>query len=374
MTAIPAAAAPRLTRSARLVLLAFLLAACARGAPSNAGRTVDSAAAPAARTDTAHIAETFITPFDTLDNVDSPAVYHAGDVHWLLASAKTTDAILVYDATTGAPVRRVGTSGTSAGALRRPNGLAVADSTLFVVERDNHRVQAFHLPSFRPLGTFATGLRKPYGLTWVRAGGGGYRLYVTDNYETADEQVPPDHELGRRVHLYEVRLTPQGVEASLLRTFGDTVGDGTLRIVESIMADSVQGRLLVAEETEVDSHLKLYDLEGRFGGRIVGRGRFPQQAEGIALYACADGGGYWIATDQGEGVNTFHVFDRKTLDHLGAFTGEETRLTDGVALTQRAFGPFAAGALYASHLDGGIAALSWAAIAEALGLRSDCRT
>lgn len=361
-------------RVVRAALLAALLAACERGTAGGGARAADSSAAPVARTDTARIAETFITPFDTLDNVDSPAVYHAGDVHWLLASAKTSDAILVYDAATGAPVRRVGRTGSGSGELRRPNGLAVADSTLFVVERDNHRVQAFHLPSFRSLGAFATELRKPYGLTWVRAGAGGYRLYVTDNYETADEQVPPDRELGRRVHQYQVQVTAAGAEARLLRTFGDTVGDGALRIVESIMADSVLGRLLVAEETEVDSHLKLYDLEGRFGGRIVGRGLFPQQAEGLALYACADGGGYWVATDQGEGVNTFHVFDRKTLDHLGAFSGEKTRLTDGVALTQRAFGPFPAGALFASHLDGGIAALSWETIAKALGLRSDCRS
>lgn len=27
---------------------------------------------------------------------------------------------------------------------------------------------------------------------------------------------------------------------------------------------------------------------------------FPNQAEGIALYACDDGGGYWIATDQAQ--------------------------------------------------------------------------
>lgn len=67
------------------------------------------------------------------------------------------------------------------------------------------------------------------------------------------------------------------------------------------------------------------------------------------------------------------AFDRKTLEHVGAFSGTTTRNTDGVALTQVGFGPFPAGAFYAIHNDGNIAAFSWAAIAEKLGLRTDCR-
>ena len=90
------------------------------------------------------------------------------------------------------------------------------------------------------------------------------------------------------------------------------------------------------------------------------------------MYACPDGG-YWIATDQDEETNTFHVFDRETLGYLGSFTGATTRNTDGVALTQTPFGPFPAGAFYAVHNDGNIAAFSWTEIAAKLGLRTDCR-
>jgi 3-phytase len=71
-------------------------------------------------------------------------------------------------------------------------------------------------------------------------------------------------------------------------------------------------------------------------------------------------------------VNTYHVFDRSTFEHLGAFSGRTTRRTDGVALSQRAFGPFPAGVFLGSHVDAGIGALSWADIARALGLRADC--
>lgn len=357
------------TRALPAVCLAAVLGGCGAAAGDGSGQ------ANVAITDTAVVDEAFVTPFDTLDNVDSPAVFHSGDTHWLLASAKTTDVVLVFDATTGTAVRRVGTSGSGPGQLRRPNGLAVIDSLLFVVERDNDRVQVFSIPDFRSAGLFGQQeLLNPYGITVHATAAGRYSVYVTDNYETDDEGIPPDAELGARVKQYEVTNIGGRLTSRLVRVFGDTTNAGALRTVESILVDPPLDRLLIAEETVVDSHIKVYDLEGRFTGRIVGRGLFPQQAEGIALWSCPDTSGYVIATDQGEGTNTFHVLDRRTLEHVASWTGRRTRLTDGIALTQAGFGPFVSGALYASHLDGAVTAQDWEEIANALGLRTRCST
>ena len=61
--------------------------------------------------------------------------------------------------------------------LERPNGIAVVDDLAFVVERDNHRIQAFTLPDFTSVGTFgASVLRLPYGLVVERAGASGRPL------------------------------------------------------------------------------------------------------------------------------------------------------------------------------------------------------
>lgn len=319
------------------------------------------------------VREAFVTPLDTLDNVDSPAVWHGPDgQHWLLSTAKEADVILVHEAATGQPIRRAGGPGTQPGQVERPNGIAVIGDVALVVERDNHRVQAFALPELRSLGVFGDReLRNPYGLAWSEIQPGVYGVYVSDNYEMPDESVPPDAQLGERIKHYRVSIAGGRVSAQHVRSFGDTSGDGVVRIVESVATDAAHGRLLVAEEDERDSHWKVYDLEGRFHS-VFGRGRFPQQAEGLALYACGDTAGYWIATDQGPAVNTFHVFDRLTFRHLGAFRGAVANTTDGVALTQRSFGPFPAGAFYASHFDAGVAAFSWADIAAAVGLRADC--
>jgi 3-phytase len=331
--------------------------------------------APAARTDTARVAETWISALDTGANVDGPTVYFGSDgAPWIIASAKTANVLIVLDAHTGKELRRVSGPGTGEGKLSRPNGvLVIGDSLLLVVERDNHRVQGFRLPSFAPAGVFgADRLRKPYGLAALPDTAGGWMVYVTDNYETADEQVPALRDLGARVKQYRVALRNGRLSATHVRDFGDTTSAGAIRVTESIFADPDQDRLLLAEELETDSHIKVYSRDGRFTGTVFGRGYFPQQAEGIALYRCGADAGYWVTTDQGATVNTFHLFDRNTFAHVASFAGPVTNTTDGVALTQRGFGAFPHGAFLAAHADAAVAAFSWDAIAKATGTKGDC--
>lgn len=366
----------------RAGLLVALVAACGSGGSPGedpaAEDTTKAVADTTAAVDTipvevALVAEVFETERDTLDDVDSPTVWHGdGGQHWVLTTAKATDVVIVNDAATGAEVRRIGGTGSGPGQLDRPNGVRAIDDLLIVVERDNARLQAFSLPGLEPLGTLGEEqLRRPYGIAAYQDEQGRAVLYVTDNYELEEDVIPPDSLLGERVEQFRVWTEDGELRHEHVRTFGDTTGPGVLRKVETIGVDAANDRVVIAEELQPDSHWKIYGLDGRFS-RGFGRGYFPHEAEGLALYACADGGGYWIATDQDEETNTFHVFDRKTLEHRGAFSGATTRNTDGVALTQAGFGPFPAGAFYAVHNDGNIAAFSWAEIAGELGLRSDC--
>jgi len=354
------------------VLLATLLfgVACAT---KPATEVVDSLAVASA--DTAVVVrEAWQTTRDTLLDIDSPAVWHGSNGEaWLLVTAKAGDVIRIHDAATGAFIRDAGSRGAKPGQFIRPNGLAVTGDVLWVVERDGRRVQLLRLPDFTPLGTFGgTELVKPYGVAVVPGEAGRYRAWITDSYELVEDSVPPDSALGRRVREYAVTIEGNRATATLQRTFGDTSGVGVLRVVESIMADAANNQLLIAEELEGSSQLKRYTLDGRFTGDTVPQRFFPNQAEGIVLYACGDSAGYWVATDQGKVVNTYHLFDRMTLAHVGAFGSPTIKNTDGIALTQRALPGFPAGALFAVHDDGGVAAISWEAIAKATGVRSDC--
>ncbi len=360
------------SRFTGLVAAAALLGAgCAR---SDAPATPKSASAPAPQAP-ARLAEAWQSQRDTLDNIDSPAVWHGPDgQHWVLSTAKTTHVLVVNDAATGKELRRVGGPGIAPGRMERPNGIYVIDDLAMVVERDNHRVQVFRMPALTPVGMFGESLlKKPYGIAvYPGTEAGSYIVYVTDNYESADESIPPDSMLGQRVRRFQVAVGPTSVKAEPMAAFGDTSGPGVLKVVESIAADVPNNRLLIAEELETASHIKVYTLDGKFTGQTIDSGLFPNQAEGIILYSCGDTAGYWVTTDQGMTTNTFHVFDRQSLAHLGSFQGEVTLNTDGIALTQQGFAEFPSGAFYAIHNDGNVAAFSWAVIADALKLRKDC--
>lgn len=319
--------------------------------------------------------EAFHTDRDEGDNVDSPAVWHGPDgQHWLLATAKEGDAILAFDASSGEFVRRFGDSGAGAGELQRPNGIWVIDDMMLVVERDNQRIQLFSLPDFESIGMMThEDLRAPYGLSVTSREEGGYDLYVTDNFNPALEGYPPEEELDERVHHFRFRRTRDSIDSEHIGTFGDISGEGLLTKVESLYFDPYHDRLLIADEAFSQRAIKIYNGQGQFTGEVIPDAFFASEPEGIALYGCGDGEGYWIIADQHESdMNRFQFFDRRALNHLGTLKGTITRNTDGIWLSQQSFGPFPEGALYTVHDDGSVTAMDWREIADGIALQRNC--
>ncbi len=356
--------------------VALVLTACqpaADSVPPPSAADVAEGATPAVR-----VVEAFLTPMTPQDNIDSPASWTRADGEvWLIATAKATDKLVVYDVQTGKHLRDVGSTGTAPGQFDRPNGIAVSGDLVFVVERDNHRVQVLQLPDFRPLGVFAgSDLRKPYGL-WVNPLQDGYDVYVTDSYDDGEDAagndiLPALERLNERVRRYRVTVDGRGVQAELVRSIGDTTPKGALRVVESIWGDPGNDRLLVAEEDETyASEFKVYTLAGEFTGNTFGNDVFKAQAEGVMLRTCGEGG-WWITTEQGKDRSVFHLFDRRTLAHAGAFHGDMVANTDGIWNSQQASSRFPQGALYAVHDDQGVVAFDWRDIAAVLSLPRDC--
>jgi len=365
------------------VLTAALLAVLSAGCQPGPRATTAPAApaghpAPAGERRIATVAEAFLSPMTPADNIDSPAAWQAPDGStWLIATAKATDKLVVYDGSTGRHVRDVGGAGAGLGQFDRPNGIAVTDDLLWIVERDNHRVQVLSLPGFTPLAVFgAEDLRKPYGL-WVDARKGHYSVYVTDSWDDGEDAqgndlLPPLAQLDKRVRRYDVQRTDAGLNATLAANIGDTSEAGALRVVESIWGDPANDRLLIAEEDETYANeFKVYSLDGRFTGRTFGRDVFKAQAEGVMLRTCGRGG-WWITTEQGKGRSVFHLFDRHTLRPVGAFQGNTVANTDGIWMLQAATKRFPQGALYAVHDDQGVVAFDWAEVARALSLPTGC--
>jgi 3-phytase len=343
------------------------------------GVTAQPVLAESAAATVAMIDERYITTLEPEANIDSVAV-SSGQPALLFATAKATDVVKVFDASSGIELEELGGSGKSPDQYLRPNGVAVADDLLVIVERDNRRVNVRSIPDYRVLGTFGEEeLRSPYGL-WVQSlGEGEYRVYVTDAYETPDESIPPNEELDERVKTYRFSVErnaagePAALNSRFVKSFGETSSAGALRVVESIFGDPAHDRLLIAEEDEdpvTGLAIKVYNLDGTFTGEQIGKGVFKAQAEGIALYACEDGSGYWLSADQADDRTVYHVFDRQSLQHAGAFMGRTTANTDGVWLAAEGVPGFDDGAFFAVHDDQAVSAFDWQDIAAALDLGS----
>ncbi len=354
--------------------LGLLLGACTT--PGDAGTTPQPPVAT--------VPERYVSPEFADEELDSLVTWAAPDGRtWVIASGKASHRLSVFDAESGRRLRTVGGPGQGAGQFDRPNGLAVTRlggrDLLFVVERDTPRVQVLVLPAFEPIGEFGRdALRSPYGIWLSPAARGEVEAYVTDSfmYGKRFDVVPPLPELSQRVRRFSVRVDESGVQEVALGSFGDTTEAGALRMVESLAGDPANDRLLIADEATGPvarhSNLREYTLAGRYTGRSLPEGSFDAEAEGVALWTCADGGGYWIAVDQLTPLTRFHLFDRRTLAWRGTWTGRSTADTDGIALHAAPMPGFPHGALFAVDKDKAVAAFDLQDVAGALGVSAGC--
>ena len=365
-------------------LLAAVLSACATQAPHDRDPAPTAAATPpvtaksqpAPRSVT--VAERYASQESPQDELDSLATWTTEDGRtWVIASAKSSHRLVVFDGDSGARLREFGEEGSGAGQFDRPNGVAVHGDRLFVVERDNHRVQVLSLPGFNPLGSFGEAqLRSPYGIWLTEKEPGELEVYITDSfmYGNKFDQVPPFAELDQRVRRFRVQFDQAGrLITHYAGAFGDTREASALRMVESIAGDPANDRLLIADEARRhESTLREYTFSGRYTGRSLPQDSFGAEAEGVALWSCPGGAGYWIAVDQLAPLTIFHLFDRVTLAPLGSFHGNLTAHTDGVSLHAAATPSFPGGALFAVNDDKSVTAFDLRDVAKALDLRRGC--
>lgn len=355
-------------RRLRAGALAALVAAGACGGAGGEDAAVDGAAAAATAPREVVVAERWISPSDTLWNIDTPALWMGPGEARILATGKDSHDLKVFDAATGAALPAIGVPGAALGAFQRPNAVLVSGDLAFTVERDNRRVQVTRMPGGEPVGAFgADVLVKPYGAV---IGGAlpDLTFWVTDDYEVPDDGTG---DLTRRIHRFRVTFDATGSPTVTEHAaFGEASGPGALQVVETIGLDETFNRLLVADEAR-RVHL-IYDTTGTFTGGAMGEGLISGDPEGVALVRCGEASGYWIATDQQPDVSWFRIFRRDDLAYLGAFRGQVTTNTDGVTFAHGAVPGFDGPAFFAVHDDRGVTAFAWDDVAAALDLTAGC--
>lgn len=315
------------------------------------------------------ISEDVVSNWDDANNIDSPAFFKDGEKSYIVATSKDKDYLQVYDAITLEELEKIGKTGNGKSEFSRPNGIWIIDNLMLIVERDNNRVQVFTLPDYKHVGFIGQDkLLKPYGLS-VHKSGDEYTMFVTDDFESDEDKEPTIEVLDKRVKQFSFTYNNGKLLSKFIRNIGEKSGDGRLFVVESIFADPVNNTLLISDESNLNKNIKVYDLEKGTFIKNIGSGLFKYQAEGIALYDCGKGDGYWLTTDQDKGNNTVHIFDRKSLEYQTSFKTKVTQNTDGVWLTQLPVGNQKGGQFIMVHDDGGVSTFSLDRLWELLNIR-----
>jgi 3-phytase len=321
---------------------------------------------------------------DTYGETDSLAAWRSVRGRVLVAAtAKEGDYLQVFDGRTGEFLRRIGERGSGNGQLAYPNGIVAIDrrrlgggpirkdivlkakgrkNALLVVERDNSRVQAFSPDTGESLGSFGQDvLHLPYGAAISYQQDDTY-LFVTDT------EVKPEE----TVKVFRLRNDGPHITGEFVRSFGDTEGDGRITEAESIAIDDMHDQVLLCDEGKARHNVKVYRRDGTFTGCTLAGDLIRGDPEGIVVFEQGEEG-VIILTDQRKTVSIWHVFDRQSHEHLGAFTGKPVVAnTDGICLFANKFEGFPLGAMFAVNNDADIRCYCLATILEAISRETLC--
>ena len=117
------------TAAMKITLTAALaLALLTSGCTAPGGRDPSSRVMPARvfGAEAVPVREAFMTPETVQDEIDSVASWRSPEgTTWLIATAKETHRLVVYDGDTGRTLRGFGARGDRPGEFNRPNGIAV---------------------------------------------------------------------------------------------------------------------------------------------------------------------------------------------------------------------------------------------------------
>jgi 3-phytase len=330
------------------------------------------AAAPDSITSPVAVRHVWRSPEFPNTEIDSLALWRGKDDEPLLyVTSKPADTVEVLNAVSGEKVRTLGKKGKGPGEFKRPNGIAVIDDYLLVVERDNHRVQVFSLPGEKSVLEFGKKeLRKPYGIALAKSDT-GWSIFITDDYDLGTTETGGKPDATERIKQYAWETTGTPPTVRFVKAFGDKDGPGRLDIVESIVADEAKKQLYICDEK--DRSVLVYTLDGQFTGETFGDSIIENDPEGIVVADVprADGStsAVIMLSDQGASATLFRVFDRDTKRHLGAFTGEPVIAnTDGIALGRVDDSPFEGWAFFAVHDDKCVDAFALRDVLEKMGL------
>jgi 3-phytase len=303
------------------------------------------------------VTEAFLAIADSQSELRGITVWYPAEGEArILATSPGANSVQVRSLSDGTLLERFSRRGRAAGTVSEPVGIASHDSLVFVVEKTNHRVQAFRLPQFESVGIFGNEeLIAPEWIVLLRQGT-NIDVYVSDRADMSADTAPAS-----RVRIFRIGLDGNRLTAGLMRTFG---GEAELGGIAGIAIDSAHDRLLVADRV---AGVVAFTLGGDVTGLAIAPDVFDGGADALALRSCGRDAGQWFVTDTAQ---SFHVFDRATLAPVTRFWGRTLAPTGGVTFIDPS-APTPAD-LVAVHSGTGIGRMAWTAISDSLPTLRTC--
>ena len=185
--------------------------------------------------------------------------------HMAIATSADSDNIAVYDVEKKTEIERIGKSGTKPGEFKNPGDIQVVDYIAFVLDRGNHRVQAFKLPEMKPFGVIGEDrLKNPSHIAAYRVEHGAYYLYVADSQVPAGSSGVSGSNTPEHILRFSIGISLSSAHSSYLQTFGYAPDAGYLTGVTSLAVDREKKHLLATEGTSAGRKSTVYTLDGDF--------------------------------------------------------------------------------------------------------------
>lgn len=194
--------------------------------------------------------------------------------------------------------------------IARPNNVDLRQNIILgdkkvdivaVTERNANKVRFFTMPGLKPVGeveVFAgESLRDPMGIAMYHQPRTG-KTYIIVGRKTGPS--------GTYLWQYELKGTPDGIEAVLVRKFGNFSGK---KEIESIAVDDALGYVYCSDEM---FGVRKYHADPEKGNEeisIFGLKDFKRDIEGISIYPTGKETGYILVSDQQ--ADRFNVYRRE---------------------------------------------------------------
>jgi 3-phytase len=241
-----------------------------------------------------------------------------------------------------------------------PDGIAVIDDVVIVVERERHRVQVLRLPDYQSLGFIGEEeLIQPAGLYVYSVVPGYYHLYITDESDPLEDEPPTDGDARHRIKHYTFSVRNEVVKSVLSRSFG-IVGDPGMPYPDNLTAIAFDPDALRSDNEEDFLRMNSWMPEEMDEPGAPGQyktAEFRQVGLSDSLEAAIQG------YDRDKN-SSFKLGGTVNYRYIESFSGTGGDRIDDNAMTRENFEDFPDELSYAVHEDGSVSSFAWKDITD----------